>query len=257
MARPEDVADRISGRERYRRGADQRRVDQRDGKHHARRFAGIFLEADRDAARVGEIAELGLAVEGGRGESDDRDGADDDERDAEPEIEALIADEARRDALVDDIALLEEELPGRDGGADEADDEQHQVAHLAGRGDLRRDEIMRDLRQRGMDQEIDRQQQQAREHQRQGEALEPAEIARARGEHHQSGRDEDAGDFVETEIVERKADADELGDDRQRVEQEQVDHAEGAPELAEALEDQAGMADAGDRARRSTISWLT
>ena len=31
-------------------------------------------------------------------------------------------------------------------------------------------------------------------------------------------------------------------------EQEQVDDAEGAPELAEALEDQAGMADAGDGA---------
>ena len=63
-----------------------------------------------------------------------------------------------------------------------------------------------------------------------------------------AGRDDDARGLVEAEIVERQADADEFGDDRQRVEQEQVDDAEGAPELAEPLEDQPRMADAGDRA---------
>src|ERR1700730_2368221 len=48
-------------------------------------------------------------------------------------------------------------------------------------------------------------------------------------------------------MVERQADADELGDDRQRVEQNQVDDAEGAPKFAEALEDQPGMPDARNR----------
>ena len=62
------------------------------------------------------------------------------------------------------------------------------------------------------------------------------------------GGDQDACDLVEPEIVEREADADELGDDRQRVEQEQIDDAEGAPEPAEPLEDEARVADAGDRA---------
>ena len=58
----------------------------------------------------------------------------------------------------------------------------------------------------------------------------------------------DARRLVEAEIVERERDADELGDDRQTVEQEQVDDAERAPELAEALEDEARVPDAGDGA---------
>ena len=44
------------------------------------------------------------------------------------------------------------------------------------------------------------------------------------------------------------ADADELGDQRECVQDEQIDDAEGAPESSEALEDEPRMADAGDRA---------
>ena len=51
--------------------------------------------------------------------------------------------------------------------------------------------------------------------------------------------------FGNAEIVERQGNADEFGDDGQAVEEKQVDDAEGAPELAETLEDQARMADAG------------
>ena len=54
--------------------------------------------------------------------------------------------------------------------------------------------------------------------------------------------------LVESEIIERERNADELGDDGQAVEQEQVDDAERAPELAETLEDEARVADTGDRA---------
>ena len=43
---------------------------------------------------------------------------------------AARSDEARRDALVDDVALLEEQLPGRDRRADDGDDEQHHLAEL-------------------------------------------------------------------------------------------------------------------------------
>jgi len=49
-------------------------------------------------------------------------------------------------------------------------------------------------------------------------------------------------------IVERQRNTDEFGDDRQAVEQEQIDDAERAPEPAEALEDEPRMADADDRA---------
>ena len=43
--------------------------------------------------------------------------------------------------------------------------------------------------------------------------------------------------------------ADELGHDRERVQDEQIDDAEGAPELAEALEDQPCVTDAGHGAQ--------
>ncbi|MGY4256170.1 hypothetical protein ACVI1L_003238 [Bradyrhizobium sp. USDA 4516] len=54
-----------------------------------------------------------------------------------------------------------------------------------------------------------------------------------------------------------KRDADELGDNGQRVQYQEVDDAEGTPELAEALEDQARMADPVTAPSRTTISWLT
>ena len=52
----------------------------------------------------------------------------------------------------------------------------------------------------------------------------------------------------DAEVAEREADADELGDDRQEVQEEQVADREPAPEAPEALVDQARVADAGDGA---------
>ena len=100
-----------------------------------------------------------------------------------------------------------------------------------------------------MDHEIDRDEQKAGEDQQHCEALEPPEVPGADGDHDERSRDEDPGCLVESEIVERQRDADELGDDGQAIEQEQVDHAERAPELAETLEYEPRMADAGDRAQ--------
>ncbi len=175
--------------------------------------------------------------------------ADDDEADADPQVEPLVANEARRDALVDDVALLEEQLPGRDRGADDADDQQHHVAQLAARRQLRNDEVARHLRERRMDHEIDRHEQEARADEDHREALEAPEVAGADGDHDQRRGDDDARGLVEAEVIERQRDADELGDDGQGVEQEQVDDAERAPELAEALEDQPRVADAGHGAQ--------
>ena len=145
-----------------------------------------------------KLPNSGLAREGRRGEGDDRDRADDHQRDAEPEIEPLVADEARGDALVDDIALLEEQLPGRDRRADEADDDQHHVAELAGRN-LRHDQIARNLRERRMGHEIDRDQQKAGEDEQHRKSLEAPEVAGADGDHDQRRRDDDARGLVEAE----------------------------------------------------------
>ena len=95
-----------------------------------RRPPGIFADSARDRAGVGEVAEFRFAVESRGGEGHHRHRADDHQHDAEPQVGLFVVDEARRDALVDDIALLEEELPGRDRRADDGDDEQHHVAEL-------------------------------------------------------------------------------------------------------------------------------
>src|SRR5580704_18852964 len=58
------------------------------------------------------------------------------------------------------------------------------------------------------------------------------------------GNDHPRG-LVEPEVVERQRDADELSDDGERVQEEEVNHAERAPEPAEALEDETSVADAG------------
>jgi hypothetical protein len=99
-----------------------------------------------------------------------------------------------------------------------------------------------------MDRQEDRHQKEAAEDEHHREALETAEIAGARGGHDQNGGERHAGFLGDAEIIERQGDADELGDDGQRIEEKKIDDAEGAPELAEAFEDEAGMADPRDRA---------
>jgi hypothetical protein len=180
---------------------------------------------------------------------DHGDGAHNDEPDPDPQIDALIADEARRDALVDDIALLEEKLPGRDRRAHNGDDQQHHVIQGRVFGHAGRDQVAGDLSQRGMDHQENRDQQQAAKHQRQGKALEPPEVSRAGRRHHQQGRRRDAPALRHAQILQGQADADEFRDDGQRVQQKQVDDAECAPEAAEALKDQPRMADPGDGAK--------
>src|SRR6516162_5881604 len=79
-------------------------------------------------------------------------------------------------------------------------------------------------------------QQQTPKHQKQREALKPAEIAGASDGNDNRSRGYDTQVPRQSQIVQRQADADELGDDCQRVQQQQINDAECAPELAEALE---------------------
>ena len=60
-------------------------------------------------------------------------------------------------------------------------------------------------------------------------------------------RDRDGDVLAHPEVAEREAHPDELGDDREEVEDEQVADREPAPEAAEALVDETGVTDAGDR----------
>ena len=64
-----------------------------------------------------------------------------------------------------------------------------------------------------------------------------------------SGGQADRDHLRYAEIAGGQRDANEFRDDRQRVQDEEIDDAERAPETAEALHDQPGVADAGDRAQ--------
>ncbi len=61
-------------------------------------------------------------------------------------------------------------------------------------------------------------------------------------------RDRHRDVLADAEVAEREAHADELGDDREEVEDEQIAHREPSPEAAEALVDQARVTDTRHRA---------
>ncbi len=245
----EHVADRVGGRQSHSHRTDDARIDQGNSEEHAGGMSHMLAEAGGDRTGVLETAERGTARESRCRKRHHRDRANEDEKDADPQVRALITNEAGRDALVDDVALLEEKLPRRDGRADDRNDQQHHLAELAVRGKLRDHQIMRDLTDRRMNPEEHRDQQQTPEHQEQRKALKTAEIARASSGNDNCGRGYDAQLPRQSQIVQRQADADELRDDCQGVQQEQINDAEYAPELAEALQDQPGMADAGHHAQ--------
>ena len=74
----------------------------------------------------------------------------------------------------------------------------------------------------GMGEEEQRNDQEVREHEHEHRALPEAKTAARRHRHQADGGDRDGHVLGDTEVAEREADADELGDDRQEVEQEQV-----------------------------------
>src|SRR5689334_19838367 len=97
---------------------------------------------------------------------------------------------------------------------------------------------MGELDHRRMRPEEHRDEQEAAKDEEQRKAFEAAEIPRAGCADDDASSGNDTQFLRQSQIVERQTDADELGDDRQRVQQEEVDHAESAPEPPEALENE-------------------
>ena len=62
---------------------------------------------------VGEVPRGRGPGEGGGGSAHQRGRADHDDHDADPQVDLLVADEPRRDPLVNHVGLLEEQLPAR------------------------------------------------------------------------------------------------------------------------------------------------
>ena len=209
----------------------------------------MFRQPCRNGCGIDELPGFRRAGECMRHAGDNGHRADDHQHDAQPQIDALVADEARRDALVDHIALLEKQLPRRDGGADNTDDEQHHVGQRCVGWHMRHHKVVQHVAHRRMHHDKQRNQQQAAQHQHHREALETAEVASAGSGHDEHCRHADSQQLGQAEEIQSQADADEFGDDGQRIQDKQVDHAEGTPEFAEAFQDQARMADAGDCAQ--------
>jgi hypothetical protein len=153
------------------------------------------------------------------------------------------------DPLVDDVALLEEQLPRGDGRAHDPDDQKHYGGQLPGAArQLRDGKVMSHLRGGRVSEEVHGDQQQAAGAERHGDPLEPPEAAGERRTDDHRGGQGGRGDLRQAQVARGQRDPDELGDDRQRVEDEQVQNAERAPELAEPLQDEPGVPDPGDRA---------
>jgi len=118
----EHVSEGVGGGEGDGAGADNGRVDEDHGDEGPGGVAEGVLEGVGDPESVG-----GVAVERGVGHGEGREdhvgaGRDVGDEGADDGVGALIADPAGRDALVNDIGLLEEQLPGGDGGADDGDE---------------------------------------------------------------------------------------------------------------------------------------
>jgi hypothetical protein len=97
-------------------------------------------------------------------------------------------------------------------------------------------------------QQVQRDEQHRSGAERDGDPLETAERpGERRGDDHHGGAGH-GHPLRQPEVAGGEGDADELGDDGQRVQDEQVDDRERAPERSEAPQDQPGVADAGDRA---------
>ena len=246
MLQTEHVAQSIGGGQPHSRRADDRGIDQRDREQNAGGFADIFFQPSCDAAGIREVAELGMAGERCRRKGDDCDRSDQDDEDANPQIDALIIHEARRDTLVDQIGLLKKKLPRRDRGSHHTDDQQHDLRQVRSGGYAGDQETSANLAKRRMDHDKDRDQQQRADDKGHADPLEAPEGAGTGSSNHDRGSDQHPGDLWKPKIIESQADADELGDDRQRIEDEQIDDAERAPEFAEPFKDQAGVTDAGD-----------
>src|SRR6202022_418190 len=165
------------------------------------------------------------------------------DRDADHEIDALILDETRRDPFVDDIALLKEQLPGRDRGADDGDDEQHHFIQRRPLRHLWHQHVLDHLVRWRVDEKEDRKEQKTPQDEGERETLKAAEIAGARREHDERSGRRDAPKLRQSEIVARERDADELGDNRQRVENKQINDAEPPPKSAKALKNKPAMAE--------------
>src|ERR1700726_3551040 len=107
MIESEHITERVAARQGYRRRPDYGGVEKHDGEDRSERRA-VLAQQVREHAGVDETS----AAIGGPGTpaaGHHQSGpADHHDEGTQGGVDSLVADEARRDALVDDVGLLEE-----------------------------------------------------------------------------------------------------------------------------------------------------
>src|SRR5918912_2429463 len=90
----------------------------------------IAAQTCGDPSSIGELPELWMPGECSISEGHHRAGPDDHDDDPDPQVNFLVTDKTWGDPLVDDVGLLEKQLPWRDRGPDNRDDQQHHRRQL-------------------------------------------------------------------------------------------------------------------------------
>ena len=119
-----------------------------------------MLEAAGDGPGVNEASLVRSAGERGGAEAEHGGTTHHDQDDADPQVDLRVGQEPGGDALVDDVGLLEEQLPWRHRGAHDADDQQHHRGQLRAGREHRGHEGMGHLGDRGVGEDVDGDQQQ-------------------------------------------------------------------------------------------------
>src|ERR1700694_197336 len=247
MSQAEDVAERIGGGQCYRGGADDRGVKQEQSEYAPHDGTDVQAESPRDAKCVGEVAEVGGAGKGGCRRHQDRAGADYHHDRSERGVRLLVVEPTRSDSFVNHVRLLKEELPRRNGSANDRDDQQNGVGGETTL-DARHNEAVQGRGRIWMAQKDEWQDQQAGEQEDEHRTLPAPEVPRHcdANEHERRRRD----NYVRTqaEVGPREAHPDELGADGEEVQEKQVPNREPAPKAAEPFDDELCVSDPGDGA---------
>ena len=187
-----------------------------------------------------------MASQSRRGHGHQRTRTNDHDERTQNGVDALVVQPARRDVLIDNVGLLKVELPGSHGGANDGDDQEHRsrVGAAANSGD---DTVARDGAQvwmgyedQGHDDEVERDE----DHHEPFPTLERSRSRHPKEQDHGEGnRDEGA----HAEVAHGERDANELGDDDEKVQQQDRSDRNVAPIASEPLSNQAPVPDTGDR----------
>src|ERR1700694_5124042 len=203
-------------------------------------------KAASNAQGVREVAKVPGSVERGSGRHHDRGGADYDDECPDYSVGLLVFEPPRGDAFVDDVGLLEKELPGSDSRADDRDDQQRSVGGESAL-DAGDQEAMKNRSPVRVAEQGQWKDEQAGEDEDEHRALPATEIPGHRDGDEDQGCKRHNKKATESEVFRRERHSDELGADGQEAQKEQAANGIPAPELAEPLGDQPRVANASDR----------